>query len=72
MPPALVAKLFDLDAKTTRPGTDGSPGTGFGLRAVKSFVDFFGGRISVESNAEDVFPEDHGTVVTIRLPSYRG
>lgn len=69
MPPALLAKLFELDAKTTRPGTDGSPGTGFGLRAVKSFVDFFGGRISVESKAEDAFPEDHGTVVTVRLHS---
>jgi signal transduction histidine kinase len=69
MPPALVAKLFDLDAKTTRPGTDGRPGTGFGLRTVKSFVDLFGGTISVESNAEDAFPEEHGTVVTLRLPS---
>ena len=69
MPPALLAKLFDFDAKTTRPGTDGRPGTGFGLRTVKSFVDLFGGRISIESNAEEAFPDDHGTVVTLRLPS---
>jgi signal transduction histidine kinase len=69
MPPALLAKLFDLDAQTTRPGTDGRPGTGFGLRTVKSFVDLFGGRISVESNDENAFPENHGTVVTLRLPA---
>jgi signal transduction histidine kinase len=69
MPPALLAKLFDLDAQTTRPGTDGRPGTGFGLRTVKSFVDLFGGRISVESNDENAFPEEHGTVVTLRLPA---
>jgi signal transduction histidine kinase len=67
MSPALVAKLFDLDAKTTRAGTDGRPGTGFGLRTVKSFVDLFGGSISIESKAEDAFPEAHGTVVTLRL-----
>jgi signal transduction histidine kinase len=72
MPPALLARLFDIDAKTTRPGTDGRPGTGFGLRTVKSFVDLFGGHISVESKAEEAFPEEHGTVVTLRLPPYRG
>jgi signal transduction histidine kinase len=36
---------------------------------VRSFVDLFGGRISVESNDENAFPEEHGTVVTLRLPA---
>jgi len=69
MPPDLVAKLFDLDAKTMRPGTDGEPGTGFGIRTVKSFVDLFGGEVEVSSRAEDLHPQDHGTTVSIRLKS---
>ncbi|HEY5284617.1 MAG TPA: HAMP domain-containing sensor histidine kinase [Polyangia bacterium] len=69
MPPDLRAKLFDFDAKTTRPGTDGEPGTGFGMRTMKSFVDLFGGEIEVSSRAEASHPQDHGTTVSIRLKS---
>jgi len=69
MPPELVAHLFDLDAKTTRPGTDEKPGTGFGMRTVKSFIDLFGGKIEVSSRAQDLYPNDHGTTVSIRLKS---
>jgi Signal transduction histidine kinase len=69
MPPGLVASLFDLDAKTMRPGTDGEPGTGFGMRTVKSFIDLFGGQIEVFSTSETARPDDHGTTVGIRLKS---
>jgi signal transduction histidine kinase len=69
MPPDLVAKLFDVDAQITRPGTEGDPGTGFGLRTVKSFVDLFGGTMEIASRSEDTSPTDHGTTVTIRLKS---
>ncbi len=69
MPPELVASLFDLDAKTTRPGTDGEPGTGFGMRTVKSFMDLFGGQIEISSTPESLRPNDHGTTVGIRLRS---
>jgi signal transduction histidine kinase len=69
MPPELVASLFDLDAKTMRPGTDGEPGTGFGMRTVKSFIDLFGGQIEVSSAAESLRPGEHGTTVGIRLKS---
>jgi signal transduction histidine kinase len=65
----LLESLFDLDAQTTRPGTEGEPGTGFGLRTVKSFVDLFGGTMQIDSRAEEAHPADHGTTVTIRLKS---
>jgi signal transduction histidine kinase len=67
MPPELVASLFDLDAKTMRPGTDGAPGTGFGMRTVKSFIDLFGGQIELVSTPERPGSDDHGTTVAIRL-----
>jgi signal transduction histidine kinase len=69
MPPELVARLFDLDAKTMRPGTDGEPGTGFGMRTVKNFIDLFGGQIEVVSTPERAGLDDHGTTVGIRLKS---
>jgi signal transduction histidine kinase len=69
MPPELVASLFDLDAKTMRPGTDGTPGTGFGMRTVKNFIDLFGGQIEVLSTPERSGSDDHGTTVGIRLKS---
>jgi len=69
MPPELVASLFDLDAMTTRPGTDGEPGTGFGMRTVKNFIDLFGGQIEISSTDESMRPDDHGTTVGIRLAS---
>ncbi len=69
MSAALIEKLFDLEAKTTRPGTDGEPGTGFGMRTVKSFVDLFGGDIEIASRADREYPTDHGTTVSVRLKS---
>jgi len=71
MPPELVANLFELDAMTTRPGTDGEPGTGFGMRTVKNFIDLFGGQIEVSSAAETMHTEHHGTTVGIHLKSAR-
>jgi signal transduction histidine kinase len=69
IPPALLPSLFDLDANTTRAGTDGEPGTGFGLRTVKHFVELFGGQLDITSRSEKEHPDDHGTTVAIRLKS---
>jgi signal transduction histidine kinase len=69
IPRALLPSLFDLDANTTRAGTDGEPGTGFGLRTVKHFVELFGGRLDITSRSEKEYPDNHGTTVAIRLKS---
>ena len=69
IPSTMLPRLFDLDANTTRAGTDGEPGTGFGLRTVKHFVELFGGRLDITSRCEHEHPDDHGTVVAIRLQS---
>jgi signal transduction histidine kinase len=69
IPPALLPTLFDLEAKTTRAGTDGEPGTGFGLRTVKHFVELFGGRLEIASRGEKEHPDDHGTTVAVHLKS---
>ncbi len=66
IPPELVEKLFDAKSATTRPGTDGETGTGFGMLLVKSFVDAYGGSVSITSSTH---LDDSGTTVTISLPS---
>lgn len=67
MPHELQASLFDPACFTTRPGTSGEIGTGFGMILVKKFVEAFGGRIEVASRSEEDFPDDHGTDITMHL-----
>lgn len=49
MPQILIGQLFDLNKKTSRPGTNGESGTGFGMHIVKSFVEMYGGELHIES-----------------------
>ncbi len=44
-----VDKLFRIDSKYTRPGTDKEQGTGLGLKLSKEFVEKLGGKIWVKS-----------------------
>jgi signal transduction histidine kinase len=49
MTPELKNKLFLIDEKTSRRGTEGEPSTGLGLLLCKEFIDKHGGNIWVES-----------------------
>ena len=44
-----VDKLFRIDSKYSRPGTDKEQGTGLGLKLSKEFVEKLGGKIWVKS-----------------------
>ena len=67
MPPDMLSALFAGQANTPRKGTQGEQGTGFGLRAVKHFVELFGGWMEIASRAEAEHPDDHGTTVSVHL-----
>ena len=49
IPQHLIGQLFDISKKTSRPGTSGEMGTGFGMHIMKSFVEMYGGHVGVES-----------------------
>ena len=49
MAPELLTRLFQINEKTSRPGTEGEPSTGLGLLLCKEFIEKHGGNIWVES-----------------------
>ena len=67
IPKNILTKIFDPNAATSRKGTDNESGTGFGMPIVKSFVELYGGRISIESTTIDEDAKSHGTAITIEL-----
>ena len=69
MPERIVDVLFNINAKTSRTGTNGEVGTGFGMPLVKKFMEAYGGSIGVQSTQEKTAPDNHGTRVTLTFLS---
>lgn len=57
-----IGKLFRIDSKYSRPGTEKELGTGLGLKLSREFVEKLGGRIWVEST------ENQGSIFTFSIP----
>jgi signal transduction histidine kinase len=69
MPKFIATELFNVEAKTTRPGTEGERGTGFGMHLMKTFVEKYGGHVQVES-VEKAQAPSHGTTFTLILKGH--
>ncbi len=69
MPASLVEKIFDVGKSTSRTGTAGELGTGYGMRLMHKFVTAYGGRFTVHSKDKDSNPNDHGTEIILHLAS---
>ena len=61
----LISKLFIVNEKTSRSGTDGEPSTGLGLTLCKEFIEKHGGTINVESE------EGSGSTFSFTIPELK-
>jgi signal transduction histidine kinase len=59
IPEVLMKKLFSAEETTSRYGTDGEKGTGYGLALAKTFMTSYGGKITCESS------DDSGTTFSL-------
>ena len=67
IPEYLANVLFDSTAQTSRVGTNGESGTGFGLPLVKEYVNALGGEIRLCSSSEEQSSEKSGSCFEIIL-----
>ena len=67
IPEKLLNDLFNINKATSRDGTEGEPGTGFGMPLIKKFVEAYGGSIRVESKEKSDDNPDHGTSIILTL-----
>jgi signal transduction histidine kinase len=68
IPGELIGRLFSFSEKTTRSGTRGEEGTGFGMPLVRKYVELMGGQIEVRSISETLNLKEHGTIFSILFP----
>ncbi|MFK7825585.1 MAG: ATP-binding protein [Oligoflexales bacterium] len=67
IPKSLQNNIFSGERVTTRLGTAGEKGTGFGMPLVKTYVERFGGTVVLESTEESESSKDHGTCFHVIL-----
>lgn len=67
MPKEILNDIFSISKATTRQGTEGELGTGFGMPLVKRFMQAYGGKIEISSLEKTKNREAHGTEVKLFL-----
>jgi signal transduction histidine kinase len=71
IPKDLLPFIFDDFRSTSRPGTEGESGTGFGLSLARHIVETFGGSLRVQSRSVEEHKRNPGTVFILRLPAHQ-
>ncbi|MDH5681408.1 MAG: hybrid sensor histidine kinase/response regulator [Spirochaetota bacterium] len=71
IPETLLNDLFNLNKTTSRIGTNGESGTGYGMPLVKKFIESYGGQIDIQSPAGDTDSERQGTKVNLTLSVHK-
>ena len=64
IPEQLLAKLFDESQHTSRAGTSGEKGTGFGTLQIKKYTELFSGILEIDSRTG----ENSGTTFRLKFP----
>ncbi|WP_413558606.1 sensor histidine kinase [Bdellovibrio sp. HCB209] len=68
IPESLLNKIYNLDAATTRAGTHGEKGTGYGMPLVKEYLTMMGGSIVITSREVAEPNQPRGTKVVLKIP----
>ncbi len=68
MPDEMVEQLFNVDSKTTRVGTRGESGTGYGMLIMQRSLHRLKGRIVVQSKERMNDTDSGGTRIILELP----
>lgn len=68
IPKEILANIFNLNSQTTRPGTQGEKGTGYGMPLVREYLQMMDGTIEIFSNEETTSTDPSGTKVILRMP----
>lgn len=68
MPKNILSNIFRMDSPTTRQGTGGEKGTGYGMPLVREYLQMMEGSIEVYSKEVSTPDFARGTRVVIRLP----
>ena len=69
IPDEILPHLFSSAEPTTRVGTSGERGTGFGMPLVKTYVEHMGGEITIDSREVTKYPNESGTLIRLKLPA---
>jgi signal transduction histidine kinase len=68
IPEELLEQIFNLNSQTTRLGTQGEKGTGYGMPLVKEYLQMMGGSIDIASHEKATNNHSQGTKVSLRFP----
>jgi signal transduction histidine kinase len=68
IPLEILQHIFSLHHSTTRPGTAGEKGTGYGMPLAKEYIQMMGGDIEVTSSELERKEMKRGTLVKIKVP----
>ena len=69
MPKDILENIFDQSKQTTRIGTSGEVGTGYGMPLVKTFIEQFNGVIEINSVEKSESTTNSGKIIKLILPS---
>ena len=63
----LMKKIWSLSETTSRIGTAGEKGTGYGMPLAREFVEKMSGKVIIKSIVKTHESQDHGTSIKILL-----
>lgn len=68
IPESLINDLWSMNVKTSRTGTAGERGTGYGMPLAKEFAEKMKGRVEISSVTKEQDEMNHGTIINIYFP----